>query len=344
MIREYGIPKSIALKVTQIIKLLGYDFSKSKNVAEGVMELSTHFHNQEREPTPWEKPKIQAAYLAYFLPLGMARISAVINELIDRNFFSQKVKVLDFGSGPGTASLVLESLMADKIQSVECVERSRSAIELHKKLTSLRQINWRTNIESSKNYDVLIMSYVLNELPQIPDWIFDIPKIILFEPSTRKDFVRLAELRKLLLERGYHLWAPCPHEKSCPLVEGRDWCHDRIGFVAPDWWDNLGKHLPIRNDSLTFSYLVASREAPTLQIPAHKDAARVIGDTLKEKGKTRQLICRTTDREFLSWLHKNGEPEPIARGTLIAISQDAEKRGQEVRVSEEVEYLLKSRE
>jgi len=58
--------------------------------------------------------------------------------------------------------------------------------------------------------------------------------------------------------------------------------------------------------------------------------SRVIGDTLREKGKTRQAICRNSEREFLAWLKKSGPASEIPRGSLIS-SQIYIKVGNELR-------------
>lgn len=86
--------------------------------------------------------------------------------------------------------------------------------------------------------------------------------------------------------------------------------------------------LPMKNRTLTYSYLLVSRRVPH---PSHRGWARVIGDTLKERGKTRQMICRGEKREFLSWLLKRGEPEEIPHGALIHGVDQAEVKGPELR-------------
>jgi hypothetical protein len=62
-----------------------------------------------------------------------------------------------------------------------------------------------------------------------------------------------------------------------------------------------------------------------------RHAARVIGDTLPERGKTRQMICRGPHREFLSWLHRFGEPPSLPRGALVRGIDTTEPKGGELR-------------
>lgn len=62
---------------------------------------------------------------------------------------------------------------------------------------------------------------------------------------------------------------------------------------------------------------------------------RVTGDTLVEKGKNRQLICRSSAREFLSWfpqrLAKSLSNFQFDRGDLFQMTDDdiGEQRGAE---------------
>ncbi|MCB0408374.1 MAG: hypothetical protein KDD34_09230, partial [Bdellovibrionales bacterium] len=136
----------------------------------------------------------------------------------------------------------------------------------------------------------------------------------------------LMSFRKLLIENGFFVLAPCTHQGLCPLLthSKKDWCYDRVFLEAPDWFKKLESHLPMKNRTLTFSYLIASKKFKP-HLP--KNSARVIGDTLKEKGKTRQMVCRGQEREFLSWLDRLGPAPEIPHGALIQIPEDYLKKG-----------------
>ena len=132
-------------------------------------------------------------------------------------------------------------------------------------------------------------------------------------------------LRKNLREEGFFVLAPCTHQETCPLLEEskRDWCHNRTPSQMPTWFEEVENHLPMKNRTVTYSYLILNKNKPEKATPQQ---ARVIGDTLKEKGKVKQLICRGPKREFISWLTKKGAPPFIERGSLITIPEDAEVR------------------
>lgn len=178
-----------------------------------------------------------------------------------------------------------------------------------------------------------LFSYSLTELQELPSWALDCEALFILEPSTQQDGRRLMQLREELLKKGFHVWAPCTHKENCPLLHQskHDWCHDRVHFSAPTWFEKMEDHLPMKNKTLTMSYLLLRKTRP--EIPK---AARVVGDTLKEKGKNRQLICRGPEREFLAWMHKSGISQEIPRGALIEIPQSFQKVSNELRVTSDI--------
>jgi hypothetical protein len=153
---------------------------------------------------------------------------------------------------------------------------------------------------------------------------------LIIEPSFREVARGLMEVRQQLIESGYQPLAPCTHSLPCPLLvhSVKDWCHHRVHFDPPAWWTEMESHLPMRNRTLTYSYLLASRTAFDGK---YRGWARAIGDTLPENGKTKQAICRKDQREFVSWLHKHGPPPQIAHGALIRGVDQAEVKGTELR-------------
>jgi hypothetical protein len=183
---------------------------------------------------------------------------------------------------------------------------------------------------------LLIASYVLTELASLPDWWLKFEALAIIEPSTQDDSRALMSTRQSLIENGYHIWAPCTHQGRCPQLthSARDWCHDRIHWRAPKWFADLENHLPMKNRTLTFSYLLARRSLPPPK--GLTDLARLTGDMLEEKGKTRQSLCRGTEREFLAWFPQRlakGEDISLERGSLVRLPENIAHKASELRVS-----------
>ena len=180
-----------------------------------------------------------------------------------------------------------------------------------------------------------MFSYSLTEVKDLPkDWqTFE--ALMILEPSTSQDGRKLLEIRSQLIKAGYHIWAPCTHQKACPLLthSKNDWCHDRAHVKAPAWFADLEQHLPMKNRTVTTSYLLARKKAPPEVL---SNLARLTGDSLNEKGKTRQLICKGEEREYLSWMHKTISPQVLARGELIHLPENLEVKSNELRVKTEI--------
>lgn len=81
--------------------------------------------------------------------------------------------------------------------------------------------------------DLVISSYVINELPQ--EKRNDVIKklynstnnlLIIIEPGTPDGFKNIRESRKLLLNEGADIVVPCTHNYECPLKD--DWCNTSV--------------------------------------------------------------------------------------------------------------------
>jgi ribosomal protein RSM22 (predicted rRNA methylase) len=199
---------------------------------------------------------------------------------------------------------------------------------------------WQKSFSSSKLREpkktLAVFSYALTELTDLPEWAYDCEALMLVEPSTQQDGRKLSVLRDKLLSKGYHVWAPCTHEGPCPLLtqSKTDWCHDRVHFQAPEWFLKMEEQLPMKNRTLTMSYLLMRKTAPE-----KIKAARTVGDRMEEKGKDRQMVCQGPEREFLAWMHKHGIQQEIPRGVLIEIPETAQKVSNELRISSEIKVL-----
>ena len=304
------------------------------HLARDVRRLSDFYLAHPGRATPWSEDYAVPATLAYFMPLNYARLASVFRE-VERFIPDGFSEVWDFGSGLGTTQWVLEDsgLTPGRLN---CIEVGREAVSEHKRLIELRAGRWRTTFDSSRPSPgaMAVFSYSFLEMP--PPDLSAFEHVLILEPSTRECGRSLMEWRAKFIDAGFTMLAPCTHHEACPLLvnSSRDWCHQRVAFEAPDWWLEIENHLPMKNRTLTYSYLLFSRSASR---GAWDGAIRVIGDTLEERGKTRQLICRGPQREFFSWLHKEGDPPSIPHGALIK-PIDAPVKSSEVRVPRDLRW------
>lgn len=303
--------------------------SNSRVIADAILKQSDDYIQNPTEQTPWKNSWSQIAYLTYYHPLNWLRNRLVIQRGQEVGFFADLNRVIDFGAGLGTASLALRKELNLDSENMALIEKDPiphrwMAPEFHRSTMISESL-----LKKSPEKTLAVFSYSLTELTDLPAWAYRVEGLMLLDPSTQQDGRRLMQLRKKLLEQGYHVWAPCTHHQDCPLLEKSktDWCHDRLRMERPEWWLDIEKHLPFKNESLTVSYLLARKKAPSRQ----NTWVRTVGDVLEEKGKSRQMICRGPEREFLSWLHRDGEAEGFPRGELISLPM-VEPKGNELRV------------
>lgn len=334
---EYTVPEQLLSEI-QRISMQNWPNLTDKKIADSVLYLSDFFIENPDSSTPWEDSKAAMAYLNYYLPLNYLRMSRVLDLGHRLGFFEGLSRLVDFGCGPGTASLAALQLIPNITPLL--IELSPKALSYARAFLPNAAYDVKLP-EHPRADDLFVASYSLTELDKIPSWMMNYQNLLLVEPSTQIDGRRLMEWRQNLIEAGFHIWAPCTHQLECPLLNQSksDWCHDRLLFKTWERQKKIESYLPFKNFSLTHSYLLASRRKPTREFSPN--SARVIGDLLKEKGKNRQLICRGRDREFLTWMKKSKINQEFNRGDLLKIL-GGKKVSNEIRVETENDALLDS--
>lgn len=348
--RKYGIPEKYEQRIERSLVSLGYSLSQPKKLAEAILRLSDHYQT-ESSISPWEHDWAKAAYLCYFFPLNYARAQAVVIEGARRGFFADLENIIDFGSGTGAAMFATADNLTHSWSERLCYDIGAQALALQNLLNNQEHSLISTSAEPKrlKPKTLGVFSYSLNELETFPQQFLEADALMLIEPSTRAHGRRLLQLRDdLILNRGFYAWAPCPHQGPCPLLNNsdRDWCHDRIAWDAPPWFLRIETELPIKNPTLTFSYVLLKKTPPQARV-SEKLLARITGDALAEKGKTRQLICIDSQRRFLSWFPQRLDRETLRhfdfyRGDLLELESNLEERGNEMRVkaSHQIDKLI----
>lgn len=332
------------------LKLKPDDFSF---LAEQIQKLSDFYIANPSAPTPYQSPQeiekspwAEVASLIYFFPLNYLRNLKVFREAHRLQFFQGLDQVIEFGAGFGPSSWALKTVERDSLSAsfafkdfhwLETSPLAQTYADLFArqfKISPQVDARFGKNIPSKTDLKntLAVFSYSFTELSQLPDWAEHCQALAIIEPSTQEDARRLQALRPQLIKMGFSLWAPCLHEQDCPLLKHspKDWCHDRLLFHRPPWLEKIETHLAWENKSLTFSYLLARKKAPPWKGKTFSHEARVIGDTLFEKGKTRQMICKDEDRLFLAWLNKQGPAPELPRGSWVKWNKD-ELKSNEIR-------------
>ncbi|MCC2680143.1 MAG: hypothetical protein K0R29_2719 [Pseudobdellovibrio sp.] len=310
---------------------------KISYLAESVLKLSDYYIQNPNGETPWSEKYCQVAYRHYYLPLNFIRLKNVVRHGQDVGFFDGLKVFVDWGCGPGTASLALaaDAKLKTQIEKQILYDISPAAVEsfsdLHSDLVNVQKLKTLRLESAGGKSSCLVFSYSLTEINELPPGWEQYEALMIAEPSTSEDGRKLLLLREMLIKKGYYMWAPCTHQNACPLLVNskHDWCHDRAAVTAPAWFTQLEQMLPMKNKTVTTSYLLVRKTPPLAKIGGF---ARLVGDSLEEKGKTRQLVCRGPQREFLTWMHKSIEPQILPRGELVTLPDDIEVKSNELRL------------
>ena len=166
-------------------------------LCQGVAALSQLFtkERQDLRASYLEQDRLRAAYLAYYLPVNLAKVQALLEEMplpqIAARGRGARLRVLDLGGGPGTTGLaVLDWLSAaESLRDVEgevvTVDRSAQALTLGERLWNayqalaprpgLRLVTVKGDVNGwgagrfptsvgEGSYDVIVLGNVVNEL------------------------------------------------------------------------------------------------------------------------------------------------------------------------------------
>jgi hypothetical protein len=166
---------------------------------------------------------------------------------------------------------------------------------------------WKAPSLLPKNLSLTFMGHILNEVPiaqqtQIPFWakLFELNTgggVLMIEPASRRSSQNLSLLRNFffeseLLERTpTQIWGPCLHAESCPMAEGRDWCHFSVPIHIPgNWFRVFSRKLSSERHWVKYSYSwFATRQYPSPQ--PNSQLRRVISDPLQKGLYRTVLLC-----------------------------------------------------
>lgn len=232
------------------------------------------------------------AYAAVRMPATFGAVSRAL-ELTTECFTDEITSILDVGAGTGAASHAAELLTG--CDNVTCLEREESMISFGKQLMQARGIDaqWiKKDISSSditERAELVISSYCLNELTPsarkaalLKLWNSTEKLLLIVEPGTPEGFSQLKEARKLLLNEGGYIAAPCPANGECTLPED-DWCHFTARVARTKLHKQLkGGDAPYEDEK--FCFLAVSRSECT-------GRTRVLRHPKIESGKITLHIC-----------------------------------------------------
>ncbi len=211
----------------------------------GVRRLMAAYRSGEVPDSPVLASRADAAaYAAYRMPATAAASAAALRQMRASLPGWAPRSLLDFGAGTGGAAWAAVAELAS-IGQVTLLEQSADAVRLGQAilaesdadpLRSATWLRWRLGpgdrpATSLPGADLATAAYVLGELTdQQQASLADLaaaaaPAVLLVEPGTPAGHRRILDARTRLINAGWLVVAPCPHQLGCPLQAAGDWCH-----------------------------------------------------------------------------------------------------------------------
>jgi ribosomal protein RSM22 (predicted rRNA methylase) len=249
------------------------------------------------------------SYITFRMPATFSALKYVLNEFKSLKIDTSIKSILDLGSGPGTA--VFACLSTFDAFKMTLVERDQEFFEISKDLTknvkNIDEISFiKKDILSFKDYDhdLILVSYVLNELKQfqidriLKRFINSKAKVIIFlEPGTIYGFENIRYLHDKVIKEDLKIIAPCPNNLKCPMPKN-DWCHFFVRLDRSKYHKYLKKGTLSYEDE-KFSYLIVTKkDSKNYQSRVLRNSKKIDSNlqlTLCEDGEIKKDIIDTKD-------------------------------------------------
>ncbi len=243
-----------------------------KPLAELIEGLSEQYR-KDKELTPISEQQA-AAYALYYTPLNFIKTCFLLGQLRSvPQASSTPLRLLDYGCGPGTASLAALALIPSPLH-ITAVDSSSAMRNIASRLVpefasalpetptgKLVQIQTAAKMPTdSTTFDIVIAANVLNELdeelrfPLVSSLISKLSSqgiLILLEPALLSPTRSLMKVRDSILNEAPSLTPifPCTHRNQCPMLQqtSDDWCHGSLEGMGRDF---LSSELVRQFDSL----------------------------------------------------------------------------------------------
>lgn len=311
-------------------------------VMRSVSHLSESFTGRDKFKQGYLKDHAKReAYLLYYLPSNILKSTFLLNELAAGNALpnDERVRILDLGSGPGSATLglVVHPALRSSYLEITAVDMASAALEefcwilsrvLQNRPYSLKTTvaNLEKGLDVDGEFDLVVVSNLLNELyrrkaveakvswlgEQVLRRVASNGSLLLIEPALKATTIDLMRVRDMLLERyQVNIYSPCPAQGVCPMLAStdRNWCHAEVGWRRPGLITQIDQSIGNRKHSLKFSYLIIRKDGLNLSnLLSSEPLWRVVSDQHKEKGRVLVYACGMGRYKPLVRLNRNASP------------------------------------
>lgn len=260
--------------------------------------------------TPTNTPVLRnrsdvAAYAAYRMPATFEAVRSALDGLAEAAPRWSPGSHVDIGGGTGSAAWAVDATWGGP-RTTTVLDWADPALVLGKELAAasaspaLRAAEWHRAVIGAgmkvPEADLVTVSYVLGELtPEarravVAEAARAGQAVVLIEPGTPEGYLRVREAREQLIEAGLRVAAPCPHDGTCPIEVGQDWCHFSTRVSRSSLHRQVkGGSLPYEDEK--FSYVAATR------FPVEPAASRITRRPQIRKGLVLLELCGPLEGE-----------------------------------------------
>lgn len=239
--------------------LIGRELSQKKIIALAIkyrnecLQLWKSFTRRRNNfDTYFENSDSCIAYLLAFHLVNASRTNLIIERLLKRikNLpFSSDLKVWDLGCGTGAASSALIPYIHTYAPKIHLIDHSEYILDLTKKVFKSLNIQVSTCQNSLKSFvesislssseettNIIILSYLYNEMSSreaknLNDSLLKMkdsssPTLLVFNDSSEDSHcISSMQWREEMVANGFFALYPCPHNKTCPLLDSHNRCY-----------------------------------------------------------------------------------------------------------------------
>jgi hypothetical protein len=270
-------------------------------------------------------------YLAFFFIPNIERIYSILQKKENLPLFYDlekkimqsaelsEISILDFGSGPLTASFAFifafqKFLKSKNVQipkiKIFAVDRSHKIFSIGEKILSScsQNISLEYDVSIAKQngiFDVVLCGNALNEIPEkhqiktlelLFSRVAQNGSLCIVEPGHSEISRQLSRARDHLVSHASPIFilSPCPHEHSCPFSKKenlKNWCWFKHVWSAPDFYLPYQKALGLDHYSLNYCYFIFHKTETPSKL---KIQGRIVSDAIplpNQPEECKFLLC-----------------------------------------------------
>lgn len=298
------IPQELKEEIEKI------SINKHAQIIENAQSISKKYRENDGKGKKLVTKQAEAiAYAISRMPATYCAVYTALSQTIKN--YNQDIKtVLDIGAGTGAATWALANLV--QLDEISCLEREEEMRKIGSQLMKqhIPNAEWKTfdltQDEIKEKADLVITSYVINELREVDRqkaitkmWEATKDILVIIEPGTPEGFSHILQARKLLLEKGANIVAPCTHNGECGIAKN-DWC-SFYARVARSKLQKQAKQGEVGYEDEKFSYIAFSKT------PINRKEAVILRHPQINSGFVKVKLCTKHGIEEKTFSKKDKE-------------------------------------